>query len=162
VTVRLHAGGRPVAVAVVAAVTTALLIGIPTDVVPTPWFSREIGMRAADVVVLIALSVLSGALAATYAIAGSSGASAPRWNRIGDRRLVRRRLSGLQQARRRPARRLRRHRLVRAGAARARRRRRRARGGRPGDPRARDPTRRLSAAATRLTRPRSRGHREPR
>jgi hypothetical protein len=78
VTVRLHAGGRPVAVAVVAAVTTALLIGIPTDVVPTPWFSREIGMRAADVVVLIALSVLSGALAATYAIAGSSGASAPR------------------------------------------------------------------------------------
>jgi hypothetical protein len=35
-TVRLHAGGRPVAVAVVAAVATALLIGNPTDVVANP------------------------------------------------------------------------------------------------------------------------------
>lgn len=60
------------------ALATALLIGIPTDVVPSPWFSREIDVRTADVVVLAALSVLTGALAATYTVAGSSGANVPR------------------------------------------------------------------------------------
>ena len=32
--------------AVLAAIGTALVIGIPTDVVPNPWFGREIGVRA--------------------------------------------------------------------------------------------------------------------
>jgi hypothetical protein len=70
--------GRSVLVGSLAAVATALVVGIPTDVVPNPWFGREIGVRPFDVVVLVALSVLTGALAATYAVAASSGASAPR------------------------------------------------------------------------------------
>jgi hypothetical protein len=69
---------QPCAVAVLAALGTALVIGIPTDVVPNPLFGREIGVRPLDVAVLIALSVLTGALAATYAVAGASGAGAPR------------------------------------------------------------------------------------
>jgi hypothetical protein len=62
---------RTALVALVAAVGTALIIGIPTDVVPNPWFAREIGVRAFDVVVLIALSVVTGALVATYTLAAA-------------------------------------------------------------------------------------------
>jgi hypothetical protein len=69
---------RAASTAPVAALGTALVIGIPTDVVPNPWFGREIGVRPADVVVLVALSVLTGALVATYTVAGDSGAGAPR------------------------------------------------------------------------------------
>jgi hypothetical protein len=69
---------RTAIVALVAALGTALLIGIPTDVVPNPWFGREIGVRAFDVVTLIALSIVTGALIATYTVAGDSGAGAPR------------------------------------------------------------------------------------
>jgi hypothetical protein len=69
---------RVAVVAVLGALATALVIGIPTDVVPNPWFGREIGVRAVDVVVLVALSLLTGALAATYTVAGGSGGSAPR------------------------------------------------------------------------------------
>jgi hypothetical protein len=65
-------------VGVLAALATALVIGVPTDVVPNPWFHREIGVRPVDLVVLIALSAIAGALAATYTIAGASGAGAPR------------------------------------------------------------------------------------
>lgn len=61
-----------------AAVFTALVIGVPTDVVPNPWFSRIVGVRPIDVVVLVALSLLTGALVATYVVAGRSGAGAPR------------------------------------------------------------------------------------
>jgi hypothetical protein len=61
-----------------AALGTALIIGIPTDVVPNPWFGREIDVRTLDVVVLVALSGVTGALLATYAVAGASGAGAPR------------------------------------------------------------------------------------
>ena len=64
--------------AVLAALGTALLIGPPTDVIPNPWFGREIAVRPLDVVVLIALSGVTGALLATYAVAGASGAGAPR------------------------------------------------------------------------------------
>jgi hypothetical protein len=78
VTARIHTRARPAVAAALAAVGTALLIGIPTDIVPNPWFGREIGVRLVDVVVLIALSVLTGALIATYTVAGSSGAGAPR------------------------------------------------------------------------------------
>jgi hypothetical protein len=69
---------RPFAVAVLGALGTALIIGIPTDVIPNPWFGREIGVRALDVVVLVALSGVTGALMATYAFAAASGAGAPR------------------------------------------------------------------------------------
>ena len=57
---------------------TAVLIGIPTDVIPNPWFGRVVGVRPLDVAVLVSLSVLLGALAATYVIAGSSGTAVPR------------------------------------------------------------------------------------
>jgi hypothetical protein len=69
---------RPVGVAVATAAGVALALGVPTDVIPNPWFGRVVGVRPADVAVLIALSLLTGALAATYAIAGRSGASTPR------------------------------------------------------------------------------------
>jgi hypothetical protein len=69
---------RTAIVALVAAGATALLIGIPTDVVPNPWFGREIGVRTFDVVTLVALSVVTGALVATYTLAGDSGAAVPR------------------------------------------------------------------------------------
>ena len=69
---------RTAIVAVLAALGTAVVIGIPTDVVPNPWFGRQVGVRPADVVVLIALSVVTGALASTYVVAGGSGPSAPR------------------------------------------------------------------------------------
>jgi hypothetical protein len=69
---------RTVIVALLAAAGTALVIGIPTDVVPNPWFGRVVGVRAFDVVALIALSVATGALVATYTVAGDSGALVPR------------------------------------------------------------------------------------
>ena len=69
---------RTALVALLAAAGTALIIGIPTDVVPNPWFGREIDVRAFDVVTLIALSLVTGALVATYTLAGDSGAAVPR------------------------------------------------------------------------------------
>lgn len=84
-----------------AALGTALLIGTPTDVVPNPWFGREIGVRTLDVVVLVALGGVTGALLATYAVAGASGARAPRAGLgSGGRRLVRDRLSACPHRRR--------------------------------------------------------------
>jgi hypothetical protein len=69
---------RTALVAALSAAATALVIGIPTDVVPNPWFGRVIGVRPADVAVLVALSLLTGALAATYTVAGRSGDAPPR------------------------------------------------------------------------------------
>jgi hypothetical protein len=69
---------RQLTVVVVVASATALVIGIPTDVVPNPWFGRVIGVRVADVVVLVVLSLLTGALAATYTAGGGSGPGASR------------------------------------------------------------------------------------
>lgn len=71
-------GARTALVALVAAAATALLIGIPTDVVPNPWFGREIGVRTFDVLTLVALSVVTGALVATYTLADDSGTAVPR------------------------------------------------------------------------------------
>lgn len=59
---------RALGVGAIAALATALILGVPTDVVPNPWFGREIGVRTFDVVVLVVLSVLSGALVASYVI----------------------------------------------------------------------------------------------
>jgi hypothetical protein len=69
---------RSLAVGLLGALGTALVIGIPTDVVPNPWFGREIGVRTLDVVVLAAVSGITGALLATYAVAGPFGTGAPR------------------------------------------------------------------------------------
>ena len=44
----------------------ALVIGIPTDVLPNPWFGRMTPVRTSDVVLLPLMALASGALLATY------------------------------------------------------------------------------------------------
>lgn len=58
--------------AVVAGGAVALVIGIPTDVVPNPWFTRMTPVRTLDVVFLAATAVVLGLLAATYVVADRS------------------------------------------------------------------------------------------
>ncbi len=48
------------------ALVTALLLGLPTDVIPNPWFGRMTPVEAYAVPVLAATSVLSGLLVATW------------------------------------------------------------------------------------------------
>lgn len=50
----------------ITAVLTFLIIGIPTDVVPNPFFGREIEVTAWALTVLVLTSLFSGALLATY------------------------------------------------------------------------------------------------
>lgn len=50
----------------VAAVVTALVIGIPTDVIPNPVFGRPVPVTRWSVPVLVVTSVLAGLLFATY------------------------------------------------------------------------------------------------
>lgn len=47
-------------------VLVALAIGIPTDVIPNPWFTRMTPVRTSDLVLLPLASISSGALLATY------------------------------------------------------------------------------------------------
>ena len=56
---------------VAAALIAALAIGIPTDVVPNPWFTRMTPVRVLDVVFLVLTAALTGALVATYFEAGA-------------------------------------------------------------------------------------------
>ncbi|MBA2763207.1 MAG: hypothetical protein H0U42_00775 [Thermoleophilaceae bacterium] len=51
-----------------ATVLAALATGIPTDVLPNPWFTRMTPVRTLDVVLWPLLSLAIGALVATYAI----------------------------------------------------------------------------------------------
>ena len=55
-----------------------MIIGVPTDVIPNPAFGRQTPVHAYDVVVLVALALLAGALAATYAMTGHPAAGAKR------------------------------------------------------------------------------------
>jgi hypothetical protein len=73
-----HQRVRAAAIGALAAIGTAVLIGIPSDVIPNPWFGREIAVDGFDVFVLVALSLLTGALAATYVGTGGLTASAER------------------------------------------------------------------------------------
>jgi hypothetical protein len=50
-----------------AAATTTLLIGLPTDLIPNPWFARMMESRPQDYLFLAITVVLAGLLAATYA-----------------------------------------------------------------------------------------------
>jgi hypothetical protein len=50
-----------------AATATTLLIGLPTDLIPNPWFTRMMESRPQDYVFLSITVVLAGLLAATYA-----------------------------------------------------------------------------------------------
>jgi hypothetical protein len=59
---------RPAAIGVLAALGTAAIIGVPTDVIPNPLFGRQTPVHPYDVAVLVALAALTGALVATYAL----------------------------------------------------------------------------------------------
>jgi hypothetical protein len=66
---------RAAAIGVLAALVTAVVMGIPTDVIPNSWFERKLATTPFDVAVLIALSLLAGALAVTYAIPAAAAAN---------------------------------------------------------------------------------------
>ena len=69
---------RAASYAGLAAAGVALILGIPSDVIPNPWFDRQVPVDAFDVVTLVLLCLLTGALAATYAFAGGRTAVAER------------------------------------------------------------------------------------
>jgi hypothetical protein len=58
---------------VVASALTALAVGIPTDLLPNPWFQRMPPVRTLDVVLWTLISLSVGALFATYALPRSRG-----------------------------------------------------------------------------------------
>lgn len=60
-------GGRSWVLGISGAVATAVVIGVPTDVVPTSLFTRMTPVRPQDYAFLGATSLLMGALAGTYA-----------------------------------------------------------------------------------------------
>lgn len=57
---------RAAGATVAGAILTALLLGLPTDVIPNPWFSRMTPVEGFAVPVLVATSVLSGLLVASW------------------------------------------------------------------------------------------------
>ena len=59
-------GARYLLTAAIASILVALLIGIPTDVLPNPWFTRMTPVRTLDMVLWPVTSILTGALLATY------------------------------------------------------------------------------------------------
>jgi hypothetical protein len=50
----------------------ALVTGIPTDVLPNPWFQRMTPVRTLDVVLWPVISLAGGSLLATYALPGAN------------------------------------------------------------------------------------------
>jgi hypothetical protein len=69
-------------VTVFTALFTFLLVGIPTDIVPNPIFGREIAVTSWSLSVLVATSILSGLLLATY-VAGNQSTSDSRTIKVG-------------------------------------------------------------------------------
>lgn len=59
-------GPRFFASAVLSAALVAVLIGVPTDVLPNPWFTRMTPATLANYLFWVASSVLTGVLLATY------------------------------------------------------------------------------------------------
>ena len=65
--------GRRAAFAVFGTLLSALAMGLPTDVVPNPWFTRMTPVRPLDVVLLVLTALTLGVLAATYAQSAAGG-----------------------------------------------------------------------------------------
>ena len=59
--------------AAAASVLTAAAVGIPTDLLPNPWFQRMTPVRTLDVVLWPLVSISVGALLGTYALPRSRG-----------------------------------------------------------------------------------------
>ncbi len=116
--------------AAVAAVVVALLIGLPTDVIPNPVFGRPVPVTWWSYPTLAITAILGGLLAATYVRDTSAPTARDRRHRCTDTQrrhrrtavVLRRRLSGVQQARDRGARRNGRQAVVRTRPATPRRR----------------------------------------
>jgi hypothetical protein len=70
----------PVALGTSAALAAAVLLGVPTAVIDNPWFTRKVPTRSFDVVVLVALALIAGLTAATYARSAGKG---PTVGRVG-------------------------------------------------------------------------------
>lgn len=60
-----------------ATLLVALLLGIPTDVVPNPWFTRMIAAEPFNYLFWIVTSALGGALLATRVLPQADGAGRP-------------------------------------------------------------------------------------
>lgn len=63
---------RAVSAGLAASVATLAIIGLTTDVISNPWFERKVPVQGFDWIVLIAISVLTGALVVTYFLGQSS------------------------------------------------------------------------------------------
>lgn len=61
-----------VSAALAGCVLTMALIGITTDVISNPWFERKVPVETFDWIILIAISLLTGALVSTYFLGQSS------------------------------------------------------------------------------------------
>ena len=61
-----HATTTLIARAAAWSIFVALTIGIPTDVIPNPWFSRMTPVRTLDIILLPLTAGLTGLLLATY------------------------------------------------------------------------------------------------
>ncbi len=59
------------------AIGVGLLLGVPTDIVPNPWFTRMTPIYADQYVWWVATSLLSGALLATYLVPRVSRSTSP-------------------------------------------------------------------------------------
>ena len=70
-------GTRYLLTAAVGSILVALLIGIPTDVLPNPWFTRMTAVRTLDMVLWPVTSILTGALLATYLLPAACVRRAP-------------------------------------------------------------------------------------
>ncbi len=63
---------RALSVCFATSFATLVIIGITTDVISNPWSERKVPVHTFDWIVLISISVLAGALAATYFLGQSS------------------------------------------------------------------------------------------
>jgi hypothetical protein len=61
-------GARYVLASAMAATLVALALGVPTDVIPNPWFTRMIPAETLNYLFWITTSLLTGALLGTYSL----------------------------------------------------------------------------------------------